>query len=133
MIGNRCRAIHRRYDGEPDACPNDRCDFGCVSATKFYEEKILFDSELAGECLILSPHCNGTTIRKYVDVNSNIVSVPSPTETDRPAYPIPLNSTIVTAPIPSQIDRPAYLTMYGAHRAEKSCVLLPNWLQTYFE
>ena len=99
-----------------------------MPATKFYEGKILFDSESAREGLILYPRCNGMTIRKDVDVNSNIVSVPSPAETDRPAYPIPLNSTIVTAPILSQIDRPACLTMYGAHRAEKSFALLPKWL-----
>jgi len=43
------------------------------------------------------------------------------------------NNTIVSTPIPNETDKPAYLTMYGAHRAEKSFALLPKWLQTYFE
>ena len=62
LNGNRCRAIHRLYNGKPLTCPNERTSYECTSITqqiKNYEGKFLFDSKVEEEDLISSQRCNG--------------------------------------------------------------------------
>jgi len=58
LSSNRCRAIHRKYNGSPVVCPNDRTELECLNTTHFHKSKILFDSEIDGEGLISSSTCD---------------------------------------------------------------------------
>jgi len=71
LSGNRCRAIHRIYNGKSAACPNGRTGNYCEPATKFNKGKILFDSGLARKGLISSPRCNSTRVTNDVKSNHN--------------------------------------------------------------
>jgi len=54
LSGNRCRAVHRMYNGKPQVCPNDRTDRVCFNTTHFYKGRMLFETEIDGEGLISS-------------------------------------------------------------------------------
>jgi len=59
LTGNRCRAIHRKFNGKPLACPNDKTKIECTRNTELHEGKILFNAKSVREDLISSPHCDG--------------------------------------------------------------------------
>ena len=73
LIGNRYRAIHRRYDGKPVVCLNDRTDCLHLNTTQLYEGRLVFDSKMDGRDMISPRLCDGMSVTKETDSDNNVV------------------------------------------------------------
>jgi len=68
LIGNRCRAIHRIYNGNSVACPNDRSKSPCIPTNETYGGKKLFGSVMDGKGRL---SCDSLDAANDIKISSN--------------------------------------------------------------
>jgi len=70
LIGNQCRTIHRRWNGDRIFCPNNRTECDCVNTVQRYDGKMLFGSVRDGKRRVSSPLCDHLNLIKDINTSS---------------------------------------------------------------